>query len=306
MDSAIVISLCVTAIAAATPIALAALGEMIIERAGILNLGVEGMMLIAALVAFSASVTLGNPWLGVGLAALVGLFVGVLFGFLTITLRCDQVVTGLALNILAAGLTSFLGRPFIGVPPTKVLGSVPIPALSSLPALGRIFFDQSMLTYVAYLAVPVLTYVLFKTRHGLNVRAVGESPDTADAAGIPVNGYRIAAVAFGSIFIGLAGAHISTAVTPTWTDNLVGGRGWIALALVIVGGWKPVGVFSGALLFGVIESLSYHAQALNFPVSVYALQALPYAFTVAILALGAVRSRRFGPPAMLSLPWSRE
>jgi ABC-type uncharacterized transport system permease subunit len=306
MDELILVSLAATAVAAATPLVLAALGEMIIERAGILNLGVEGMMLIAALVAFGSGISFGSPWIGIIIALVVSVLVGGLFAWLTISLGCDQVVAGLALNILSAGLTSFLGRPFIGVPPMQVLGSVALPGLANLPFIGPIFFNQSALTYVAFLIVPLLSLGLFRTRCGLNLRAVGENSDTADAAGVPVNAYRITAVMVGASLIGLAGAHISTAVTPTWTDNLVGGRGWIALALVIVGNWKPARVFAAAFLFGLIESLSYHAQALDLPVSTYALQALPYAFTVAILAFGATRVRRFGAPAMLGLSWTRE
>jgi general nucleoside transport system permease protein len=302
----IYISLLATAVAAATPIMLAALGELVIERVGLINLGVEGMMLIAALVAFAVGVNFGNSWIGIAIATFVLIIVGIGFGWLTIELKCDQVVSGLAFNILAAGLTSFLGRPYIGVAPEQVLGNVPIPFLSAVPVIGVIFLNQSIMTYVSFLLVPVIWFVLFKTRTGLNLRAVGESADAADAAGIAVNAYRFGAVGVGAAIIGLAGADISTAVTPTWTDNLVGGRGWIALALVIVGGWKPQRVLGGALLFGFVESLSYHAQALNIPISVYILQALPYAFTVLVLVIGANRAREAQPPAMLGISWSRE
>ncbi len=308
MDNSVFILVAATAVAAATPLMLAALGELIIERAGVLNLGVEGMLLIAALVAFSVGVDFGNFWIGIAVSLVFAAVVGALFAWLTIILRCDQVVTGLALNILAAGLTSFLGRSLIGVPPPQVLGRVPVPLLSDIPIFGPVLFDQPLLTYFSFALAPVLFFALFRTQWGLNLRAVGESPDSADATGLSVNGYRIGAVILGSVIIGLAGAHISTAVTPAWTDNLTSGRGWIALALVIFGGWEPVRVLIGALFFGLVEALAYHAQAINLPVSTYALQALPYLFTVVVLAWGAIRisGRRFGAPAALGVPWRRE
>jgi general nucleoside transport system permease protein len=296
-----------TAVGTATPLLLAALGETVIERSGVLNLGVEGMMLIAALTAFWGSTRSGNPWYGILAAALVTAAVGAMYAAVTVSLGCDQIVAGLALNIIAFGLTSYLGRKLVGVPPSDVLQPVALPLLADLPVLGTIFFRQPIMAYATFLFVPALTIFLFATRWGLNLRAVGESPNTADAAGISVVTYRYFATIAGAGIIGLAGAHLSTSIAPAWTDNLTAGRGWIALALVIFGGWNPVKVLVGALLFGVVEALSYHAQALNLPVSSYFLQAMPYAFTVIVLALGAQysRRRRLGAPAALGLFWQR-
>lgn len=307
MHNSLPILIAATAVGTATPLLLAALGETVIERSGVINLGVEGMMLIAAMTAFWGSTGFGNPWYGIVIAALVTAAVGGIYALLTVGFGCDQVVAGLALNILAFGLTSYLGRKLVGVPPAEVLGSVPLPFLADLPVVGPIFFRQPIMAYVSFLFVPALTFFLYATRWGLNLRAVGESPDTADAAGISVVAYRCFAVIAGAGIIGLAGAHLSTSIAPAWTDNLTAGRGWIALALVIFGGWNPLGVLLGALLFGLVEALSFHAQALNLPISTYALQAMPYVFTVVVLALGAHyrRRRRLGAPSALGLSWQR-
>jgi ABC-type uncharacterized transport system permease subunit len=296
-----------TAVGTAMPLLLAALGETVIERSGVLNLGVEGMMLIAALTAFWGSTSLGNPWYGITAAMLVIAIVGGLYAIVTVSLGCDQVVAGLALNVLAFGLTSYLGRKLVGVAPTEILEPVALPVLGDLPVLGTILFRQPIMAYVTFLLVPLLAFFLFGTRWGLNLRAVGESPNTADAAGISVTKYRYFATIAGAAIIGLAGAHLSTSIAPAWTDNLTAGRGWIALALVIFGGWSPFRVLFGALLFGIVEALAYHAQALNLPVSSYLLQALPYVFTVIALGLGAhySRRRRLGAPAALGLFWQR-
>ena len=307
MHDSLLILVAATAVATATPLLLAALGETVIESAGVLNLGVEGMMLIAALTAFWGSTSFGNPWYGIIAAALVTAGAGAVYACVTVTLGCDQVVAGLALNILAAGLTSYLGRALVGVPPSEILKPVALPGLADIPVLGLIFFQQPIMAYLAFLCVPALAFFMFGTRWGLNLRAVGESPSTADAAGISVVAYRYFATVAGAGIIGLAGAHLSTSIAPAWTDNLTGGRGWIALALVIFGGWNPVKVLVGALLFGVVEALSYHAQALNLPISSYFLQATPYLFTVIVLGLSARYSqrRRLGAPAALGLFWQR-
>lgn len=307
MTESLAILIVATAVSAATPLMLAALGETIIERSGILNLGVEGMMLIAALTGFWGSLAFANPWYGVIAAVLVTAFIGLVFAAVTVSVGCDQVVSGLALNILAAGLTSFLGRSLIGVPPPGVLKAVQVPLLGDLPVIGKVLFTQSLMTYVAFGLAPVIAYVLYRTRVGLNLRAVGESPETADAAGVSVHLYRYGATIVGAATIGLAGAHVATSISPAWTDNLTAGRGWIALALVIFGGWKPGWVLVGAILFGIVEALAFHAQALDLPVSSYFLQVMPYGFTVLVLALSARYSqrRRLGAPAALGLYWRR-
>ena len=287
---------------------LASLGEALTEHSGVQNLGIEGLMLIGALAAFWASVRLGTPWAGMAAAVLVVGGVGVLYAGLTVSLGSDQVVTGLALNIVAAGLTSYLGRPLVGLPPRASFGPVAVPGLVHIPILGPVFFHQSIFTYASYLMVPALVLGLFHTRWGLHLRAVGESPETADAAGLSVVGFRYAATTLGAALVGMAGANISTAVANAWTDNLTGGRGWIALALVIFAGWQPLRVMLGAYLFGVVETLAFHAQALGLPISSYLLQTLPYLFTAAVLALSARRAirLRLGAPAALGRFWLRE
>lgn len=308
LPSVLILLIAATAVAAATPIMLASLGEALTEHSGVQNLGIEGLMLIGALTAFWASVHLGTPWAGVIAAVVVAGGVGLVYASLTVSLGTDQVVTGLALNILAAGLTSYLGRALVGLPPRASFGSVPIPGLSHIPVLGPVFFHQTIFTYASYLMVPALTLALFHTRWGLHLRAVGESPGTADAAGLSVVGFRYAATILGAALVGMAGANISTAVANAWTDNLTGGRGWIALALVIFAGWQPVRVMLGAYLFGVVETLAFHAQALGLPISSYLLQTLPYLFTAAVLALSGGRAirLRLGAPAALGQSWFRE
>jgi simple sugar transport system permease protein len=307
VNESLIILIIATTVSTAIPLLLAATGETVIELSGVVNLSVEGMMLVAALTSFWCSTSFDNAWYGVFAAAMVTAGIGLVFAGLTVSLGCDQIVAGLALNIVAAGLTSYLGRTLIGVPPLAILQPVPIPVLAELPVLGPILFRQAILAYATLLFIPLVTFLLFRTNWGLNLRAVGESPDTADAAGISVLRYRYAATIVGAAIIGLAGAYLSTSIAPAWTDNLTGGRGWIAIALVIFGGWRPLTVLVGSLLFGLIEALAYHSQALNLPISTYFLQATPYLFTMVALALGAhyATRRRLGAPAALGVYWHR-
>jgi simple sugar transport system permease protein len=303
----LIVLIIATAVSTAIPLLLAATGQTVIELSGVVNLSVEGLMLVAALTSFWCITSVDNPWYGVFAAAIVTAGVGVIFAGLTVSLRCDQIVAGLALNIVAAGLTSYLGRNLVGVPPVGILQPVSIPVLADLPVLGPILFRLPILAYATLLFVPFMTFLLFRTNWGLNLRAVGESPDTADAAGISVQLYRYAAIVLGAAIIGLAGAYLSTSIAPAWTDNLTGGRGWIAIALVIFGRWNPLIILVGALLFGLVEALAFYSQALNLPISTYFLQATPYLFTMIVLALGAhyAMRRRLGAPAALGVHWHR-
>jgi simple sugar transport system permease protein len=303
----LIVLIIATAVSTAIPLLLAATGQTVIELSGVVNLSVEGLMLIAALTSFWCITSFDNPWYGVFAAAIVTAAVGVVFAGLTVSLRCDQIVAGLALNIIAAGLTSYLGRNLVGVPPVGILQPVSIPVLADLPVLGPILFRLPILAYATLLFVPFMTFLLFRTNWGLNLRAVGESPDTADAAGISVQLYRYAAIILGAAIIGLAGAYLSTSIAPAWTDNLTGGRGWIAIALVIFGRWNPLTILVGALLFGLVEALGYYSQALNLPISTYFLQATPYLFTIIALAFGAhyATRRHLGAPAALGVHWYR-
>jgi general nucleoside transport system permease protein len=302
----LIVLIIATAVSTAIPLLLAATGQTVIELSGVVHLSVEGLMLVAALTSFWFTTSFDNGWYGVFAAVLIGAGVGVIFAALTVSLRCDQIVAGLALNIVAAGLTSYLGRNLLGVPPVGILQPVSIPVLADLPVLGPILFRLPILAYATLLFVPLMTFLLFRTNWGLNLRAVGESPDTADAAGLSVQCYRYAAITLGAAIIGLAGAYLATSIAPAWTDNLTGGRGWIAIALVIFGRWNPLTILIGASLFGLIEAVAYYAQALNLPISTYFLQAAPYLFTILGLVAGAYHgARRLGAPAALGSHWRR-
>jgi general nucleoside transport system permease protein len=315
MDLNLIVSILNIAIVAGTSLVFATIGEIIIERAGILNLGVEGMMIMGAVTAFAAAYHSGNAWLGVGAAVLVGGLMAVIHAFLTITLRAEQVVSGLALTILGSGLASFLGERLGpgGAPLVGLIGprfrDVPIPVLKDIPVIGPALFDQDILVYLMYVLVAVVWFFLYKTRPGLHLRAIGENPQTADAMGIDVFRLRYFYTIVGGMLIGLAGAHLSLGYTPGWTENLTGGRGWIAIALVIFATWDPVRAVLGALLFGGINAIQFRLQALGTTIPSSLLNMLPYILTVVVLVLvtwlEAFR-KRVGAPAALGLPYNRE
>jgi general nucleoside transport system permease protein len=315
MDLNLIVSILNIAIVAGTSLVFATIGEIIIERAGILNLGVEGMMIMGAVTAFAAAYHSGNAWLGVGTAVLVGGLMAVIHAFLTITLRAEQVVSGLALTILGSGLASFLGERLGpgGAPLVGLIGprfrDVPIPVLKDIPVIGPALFDQDILVYLMYVLVAVVWFFLYKTRPGLHLRAIGENPQTADAMGIDVFRLRYFYTIVGGMLIGLAGAHLSLGYTPGWTENLTGGRGWIAIALVIFATWDPVRAVLGALLFGGINAIQFRLQALGTTIPSSLLNMLPYILTVVVLVLvtwlEAFR-KRVGAPAALGLPYNRE
>ena len=226
------ITIFVAGIAAGTTILLAALGEIVTERAGVLNLGVEGMMLVGAVTGFVVNLRVEDPWLGALAAVAAGALLGVLHAVLVVGFRTNQVVTGLALVIFAQGLSGYVGQSSVGVAPPETFRTLEIPGLSSIPVLGRVLFSQDALVYLSFLLVAVLWWFLFRMRPGLNLRSVGESPESADAVGISVARTRYAAVAVGGGFAGLGGAYLSLAQAPSWIPNMTAGRGWIAIALV--------------------------------------------------------------------------
>src|SRR5207302_646241 len=230
------IAVLAAAVRAGTPVLFATLGEIFAERAGILNLGVEGMMLVGALAGFAATARTGNPWAGAAAAGLVGGCLGLIHALLTITLRANQVASGLALTIFGTGVSAFLGRGYVGVPASG-FQTAPLPLLSRLPGLGPILFQQDPFVYLSFAAVPIAWYVLYRTRWGLEIRAVGERPEAADAMGVDVARVRYACVTAGGILAGLGGAFLSTAYTSMWIENMTAGRGWIAVALVIFATW---------------------------------------------------------------------
>jgi simple sugar transport system permease protein len=274
----------------------------------VLNLGVEGMMLMGALSGFAVTVWTGNPWLGALAAIVVGGLFSLIHAFFTITLQANQVVSGLALTLFGSGLSSFLGQPLVGQPAPASFGKIAVPLLSDIPVLGPILFRQDALTYLSFLLVPALWLFVFKTRPGLYLISVGESPATADAMGINVVGMRYGYVVAGGMLAGLGGAVVSVATNPGWTDNITAGRGWIAIALVIFATWNPARAALGAYLFGGVEALQFRLQGEGTQISPFFLNMLPYIFTIVVLVIATRETlrRRLGAPAALGLPYMRE
>jgi len=306
-------------VATGTVLLFAAIGEIFAERAGILNLGVEGMMLMGAVAGFSTALSTGNPWIGLVAAMLTGGLMALLHAVVTISLRADQVVSGLALTFLGTGLARVLGE---GLTNTDVarLPSATIPVLSSIPVLGPILFtNQSVLVYVGFVFVPLAWLWIERTRPGLHLRAVGEAPAAADAQGIGVFRLRYAYVVVGGILAGLAGATIVLAVSPGWFgDQTVNGRGWIAIGLVIFARWDPIRAALGAYLFAAISPFILALQGVPTILGVqnpftagrsstFFLEMLPYLFVIAVVIVGArgASRRRLGAPAALGIPYVR-
>ncbi len=258
----IVEAILVTIATASTPLLIAATGELVVERSGVLNLGVEGMMVMGAVSGFAAASLTGNPWVGVLAAIVVGALFSLLFGFLTLSLVTNQVATGLALTLLGIGLSGMLGEPFIGQPGVR-MSNIYIPGLSDLPLVGTFLFGEDPLFYISLVLVAGVSWFLFRTRAGLTLRSVGDNHGSAHALGIPVIGIRYLAVMFGGACAGLAGSQLSLVYTPQWVENMTAGRGWIALALVVFASWRPVRVLAGAYLFGALTIAQLHIQAID-------------------------------------------
>jgi len=289
-----------TIFTAATPLLIAALGELVTERSGVLNLGVEGMMIMGAISGFAFAQWSGSAYIGVIGAIIIGALFSLLFAFLTVTLVANQVGTGLALTILGLGISGLWGEAFIGVPGIK-LKPIIIPLLSDIPIIGKLFFAQDIIFYASIALLIGVTWFLFKTRAGLTLRAVGDSHTSAHSLGISVAKVRYLAVMFGGACCGLAGAYLSLVYTLQWTENMTAGRGWIALALVVFASWKPNRVLIGAYLFGAIGIAELHIQALGFNIPSQFLSALPYAATIIVLVIisGNRRLTLINTPASL-------
>ena len=307
-------------VATGTVLLFATLGEVLAERSGVLNLGVEGMMLIGAMTGFSVTIATGNPWLGVLAAMLFAGIISQIHAFITITLQADQVVSGLALTFVGTGISLVLGEGLSKAGTVALMPNFSIPLLSAIPILGPIFFtNQSVLVYIGYLMVPLAWYFINRTRPGLHLRAVGEYPSAADALGINVYRLRYIYVFVGGMLAGLGGATISLAVSPGWFSELTtGGQGWIAVGLVIFAQWDPVRAAIGSYAFGALRRLILDIQG---PLTLFGfdnpfyynsylgffLQMIPYAFTVIVLVIGsreAIR-KRLGAPAALGDPYIR-
>jgi general nucleoside transport system permease protein len=289
-----------TIITAATPLLLAALGELVSERSGVLNLGVEGMMVMGAVCGFGAAFVTGSPLLGALAAIAAGMGMALLFAVLTLTLVANQVATGLALTLLGLGLSGLIGEVFVGQPGVK-LAKISIPGLTDIPYVGRILFGQDPLVYVSLALTGAVAYVLFRTRLGLTIRAVGDNHQSAHSLGYQVIATRYACVLFGGACAGLAGGYLSLAYTPQWIENMTAGRGWIAIALVVFASWLPLRVALGAYLFGTVTIFGFYVQAMGIGIPSQFLSSLPYIVTIAALVVisGSRILTRVNTPACL-------
>lgn len=304
MTPEIAIAIFLTIATAATPLLIAALGELVVERSGVLNLGVEGMMVMGAVTGFGAAQITGSAYLGLLAAIICGALFSLLFGVLTLSLATNQVATGLSLTLLGLGASGMIGENFIGLPGIK-LKAIEIPLLSDIPVIGRLFFAQDLIFYISILLTIAIWYFVFKTRAGLTLRSVGDNHTSAHALGINVLKVRYLAVMFGGACAGLAGAHLSLVYTPQWTENMTAGRGWIALALVVFASWRPARIVAGAYLFGAVTIAQFHAQAQGIAIPSQLLSSLPYIATIIVLVLISTNKRMTmkNTPASLGKPF---
>jgi len=305
MDAAT--QLFVLTLAAGTPLVFAALGELVTEKSGVLNLGVEGMMLAGAVVSFIATAKTQSPWLGVLAGLGAGAALSLIFAVLTLSLQANQVASGLALSLFGVGLSAFVGLDYISV---VIVGLKPlaIRGLSDLPVVGRLLFGHNPLVYLSLALFAGVQWFLSRTRAGLVVRAIGENPQAAHAIGYRVTAIRYACVAFGGACAGVGGAYLAVAYTPLWVEGMTAGRGWIALALVVFATWKPWRVLVGAYLFGGVTLAQFQAQAAGIEMPSQILSMLPYVATVVVLAIISrdAMTIRLNAPASLGKPFHAE
>ncbi|SSC73415.1 unnamed protein product [Ciceribacter sp. T2.26MG-112.2] len=300
----IIEAILLTVITASTPLVIAAMGELVTERSGVLNLGVEGMMIIGAVCAFAVAQMSGSPLIGVGAGIVGGAAFSLLFAFLTLSLVANQVATGLALTILGLGVSGMLGESFVGVPGVK-LQPIAIPLLADIPFVGPLLFRQDLIFYLSILLVVGVNWFLFRTRSGLKLRAIGDNHGSAHTLGIHVIRTRYLAVLFGGACAGLAGAQLSLVYTPQWVENMSAGRGWIALALVVFASWRPWRLLAGGYLFGAVTIGQLHAQAFGIGLPSQLLSALPYVATIVVLVIISQNRRTtlINTPASLGKPF---
>lgn len=303
MNDTLIISILMTIVGASTPILLAALGELVVEKSGVLNLGVEGMMLIGAVTGFAVTSVTGSPFLGVMVAMISGTLAALLFGYLTISLTANQVATGLALTIFGIGLSSLMGEGYVGKT-IDVFDSI-FPVALAEHSFWRVFFGYSPIVYFSIIITIAVAWFLNKSRPGLILRAVGESDSSAHSIGYSVVGIRYAAVAFGGAMAGIAGCYYSLVLTPMWAEELTAGRGWISLALVVFAAWRPMRLMLGAYLFGAVATFELHAKAAGFSlVAPEFLAAIPYIATIVVLVLISMRNNGGSQaPACLAQPF---
>lgn len=309
MDAALITSMLFATVVAGTPLIIVALGLLVNERAGVLNLGAEGMMAMGAVAAFAVTHHSGNPWLGVLAGMGAAMLVALIFGFLTLTLQANQVAAGLALSIFGVGLSAFIGKPFESI----ALPAVPpirIPFIADLPLIGEALYNQQALVYLSWALFCAVVWFLYRSRAGLVLRAVGESPASAHAIGHPVIRIRYLAVLFGGAMAGMGGAFLSVFYTPMWVEGMVAGRGWIALALVVFATWRPLRVMIGAYLFGgvMITQLFIQGSGLQLDFPAQFLSSLPYWATIVVLVVISRNANtiRLNSPLSLGKPYRTE
>ena len=305
----IVTSILATAVRMGTILLLAALGELVVERAGVLNLSVEGMMLSGAFAGFLGAYYSNSLWIGVLFAIIAGILISAIFGILAVILKIDQTVSGLTVNIFSAGLTFYMYRsifPNVGatnIPALKPFTVHKIPFLSDIPIMGEILFSQYALSYIAILMMVLITFYLYRTKSGLILRTLGENPRAVDMKGINVTLYRFCAVLFGGMMAGLAGAFITLASVGIFVADITSGRGWLAIAIVIFGDWKPTKILWASLFFGFIDALQMQLQALGVQLPFQLFLAMPYILTTVAVFLARKRS---GAPMALGIHYVRE
>jgi ABC-type uncharacterized transport system permease subunit len=300
------------AIDAGAVIMIAAFGELLGERSGIFNMGLEGTMAMGAVAAFITVTKVPNPYIGLLAAIIVGMLFGSIMGLSVVTLKANQVISGLALGFAGNGLAQHIGAPFAGLLLTARFTKLNIPGISDLPVVGRILFNHDPIVYIAYLVIPIgISFLLYHTRHGINLRACGENPAAADSVGVPIQRIRFIYACIGGAFAGAAGAYLVLAFAPTWAQGVTGGRGWIAVALVIFSQWRPNILVIGSLLFGITTSLGFVGQIQGWGAYSNILAMFPYVSTIALLAIpgllvrgGRRKSGTF--PAGLGVPFFRE
>ena len=299
----VIVGILASGIRLATPYLYATIGEAFGQRSGVLNLGLDGQMLLGAFAAFFVAFQTGNLWLGLLAALIVGAIMGLAMAFVSVTLQAEQGISGIGFYLFGLGMSDLLFQKTLGTVET-VSGFPPIhiPVLSDLPIVGRVLFSHNLMVYLAYLLVPIAWFILNKTTIGLKIRAVGENPGAADALGVSVSRVRYMTVIVGGALSGIAGASLSIALLNVFQQNLTSGQGFIAVALVYFGGWRPVGVLAGSLIFSMINALQLWVQVLRIPIpSEYAVM-MPYVLTILVLVVAGQRVR---PPAALSKPFER-
>lgn len=304
----LLIPILAAAVRSGTPILYATLGEIVTEKSGVMNLGLEGLMLLGALSGFAATSVTGNPWLGVVAAFVVGAFFSLFHAVVCISLGGNQVVSGLALTMLGTGVTAILGRDYVGAL-IKGFSKVSVPFLSDIPFVGPIFFQHDPLVYVSYGLVVFLCWFLWRTKAGLNLRAVGDNPRAADSLGLNVLAIRYIYTMIGGGIVAIGGAYLSVSYSHMWSEGMSAGRGWIAVALVIFAIWNPARAAFGSYLFGGVEACQLRIQAAGTNISAPLLLMLPYVLTIVVLLIISIRKGKgvlFGAPAALGTPFYRE